>query len=159
VDLHQFSDWLSATPFSLAIQGKAWAIPAIQTVHILGLALVITAALILALRFAGSGLTAEALPQLAGRFTRLIWWLLLLVAASGILLIVAEPGRTITNPVFYVKMILLAVAILVTLWLAATARRIGEDPGALHKAVAAFSVLLWVGIIFCGRFIAYIESN
>lgn len=159
MDLHQFSNWLSSTAFSVAIQSKTWAIPAIQTVHILGLALVITAALVLALRFVGAGLTAEALPELAGRFTRLIWWLLLLVAASGILLIVAEPGRTITNPVFYAKMILLAVAILLTLWLASAARRAAEQPGALHKAGAALSVLLWASIIFCGRFIAYIESN
>jgi hypothetical protein len=157
--MHQFSEWLSSTPFSLAIQGKSWAIPAIQTVHILGLALVMTSALILALRFAGTGLTAEALPDLARRFSRLIWWLLLPVAASGILLIVAEPGRTITNPVFYAKMILLAVAVLVTLWLTGAARRLAEQVGGLHKAVAAVSVLLWMGIIFCGRFIAYIESN
>lgn len=158
VDLHQFSDWLASTPFSIAIQSKTWAIPAIQTVHILGLALVITAALVLALRYAGAGLTAEALPQVARRFSRLIWWLLLVVAVSGTLLIVAEPGRTITNPVFYTKMILLAVAILITLWLAASARRVDEHPGPLHKAGAAVSMLLWVAIIFCGRFIAYIES-
>lgn len=159
MDLHQFSAWLSATPFSLLIQGTTWAIPAIQTVHILCLALVLTAALILALRFMGFGLSAEPLPQLAGRYTRMIWLLLVVLLASGSLLIVAEPGRTITNPVFYAKMIMLAVAIMATLWLGAAARRHGERPLGLHKFVAAFSLVLWVGIIFAGRFIAYFEST
>ncbi len=159
MDLHQFSGWLSATPFSIAIQSKSWAIPTIQTVHIVGLALVLTAALILALRFMGFGLTAEPLPQLARRYTRLIWLLLLVLLLSGALLITAEPGRTITNPVFYAKMIMLAVAILATLWLAGAARRHGEKPLGLHKVVAAISLLLWVGIIFAGRFIAYFEST
>lgn len=159
VDLHQFSEWLSSTPFSLAIQGTTWAIPAIQTVHILGLALVLTSALILALRFIGLGLSAEPLPQLAHRYTRVIWLLLVLLLASGALLIVAEPGRTITNPVFYAKMIMLALAIIATLWLGGAARRHGDRPLGLHKFVAAISVALWVAIIFAGRFIAYFEST
>jgi cytochrome bd-type quinol oxidase subunit 2 len=150
---------LSSTPFSVAIQGRSWAIPTIQTVHILGLALVLTAALILALRFVGVGLTSEPLAQLARRYTRLIWILLLVLLASGVLLIVAEPGRTITNPVFYLKMCLLATVILVTLWLASAARRYGDSPPGLHKLLAGITLVLWIGIIFCGRFIAYFEST
>jgi hypothetical protein len=34
VNLHEFSDWLSNTPFSQAIQITSWAIPSIQVVHI-----------------------------------------------------------------------------------------------------------------------------
>lgn len=159
VDLHQFSAWLSATAFSQAIQIRAWAIPAIQTVHLLSLALLFTAALMLALRVSGRGLTSEPLPALAARFSRAIWLLLLLLLATGALLIVAEPGRTITNPVFYAKMTMLAVAVAVTLWLSATAKRpaIGTSP--LQVVLAVFSMMLWTGIIFAGRFIAYVESN
>jgi cytochrome bd-type quinol oxidase subunit 2 len=159
VDLHQFSDWLSSTAFSQSIQVTSWAIPAIQTVHIVCIALLFAAALILSLRFAGKGLASEPLHLLAARFTKAIWLLLLLLLASGTLLIIAEPGRTITNPVFYAKMIMLAVAIILTLWLAAVARRQFERPTGLHVAVAAIGMLLWIGIMFAGRFIAYVESN
>jgi len=157
MNIHQFGDWLAQTGFSQVIQSSTWMIPAIQSVHILGLALTFTSGLLLSLRFAGLGLTAEPLPQLAARSTRRIWWLLLLLAVTGALLITAEPGRTITNPVFYLKMIMLAVVILLTLWLAAAARRV-EKPTGLHMAVAALAVLLWISIIFAGRFIAYFES-
>jgi cytochrome bd-type quinol oxidase subunit 2 len=159
VDLHQFSEWLSSTPFSQLIQITSWAIPAIQTVHIVSLALLFACALVFSLRIAGRGLSTEPLPQLAARFTRGIWWLLLLLLITGALLILAEPGRTITNPVFYAKMVMLAVVVVVTLWLSAVARRQFERPSGIHKVMAAFSMLLWIGIMFAGRFIAYVESN
>ena len=155
MDIHQFGDWLAQTGPSQAIQASTWAIPAIQSVHILALGLIFTTGLLLSLRFAGLGLTAQPLAQLAARSMPRIWWLLLLLLVTGGLLITAEPGRTITNQIFYVKMILLAAVILVTLWLAAVAKRV-EKPTGLHVAGAALAVLLWGGIIFAGRFIAYV---
>ena len=115
-------------------------------------------ALILTLRIAGRGLAAEPLPQLATRFTRAIWILLAILLATGLLLITAEPGRTITNPAFYSKMVMLAVVVALTLWLSSVARREFERPSSLHVAVAVICMLLWVGIMFAGRLIAYIES-
>ncbi len=52
---------------------------------------------------------------------------------------------------------MLVANIAVTLWLAAVAKR-KHKPNALHLAGAALAVLLWIGIIFAGRFIAYFES-
>lgn len=158
MDLNQFSDWLAATGISQAIQTRSWAIPSIQVVHIISLSLLFAAALVVALRFSGRGLAAEPLHQLARRFIKAIWVLLVALAVSGILLIVAEPHRTLTNRVFYLKMILLAVAIVITLWLAASARHQHERVSGLHRAGAALTILLWMGIMFAGRFIAYYES-
>jgi cytochrome bd-type quinol oxidase subunit 2 len=158
MDIHQFGDWLAATAPSQAIQASTWAIPTIQIVHIVALALVFTFGIMLSLRFAGLGFSAEPLPQVAARSARRIWVLLVVLLASGSLLITAEPGRTITNPVFYWKMGLLAAVIVVTMGLVRSARRT-EKPSALQVAVSVLAVLLWIGIIFTGRFIAYIESN
>ncbi len=158
MDLHQFSDWLSATSFSQLIQTTSWAIPAIQTIHLLSLALLFASALVFSLRIAGLGLSSEPLNQLAARFTRAIWWTLLLLLLTGVLLITAEPGRTITNPVFYAKMVMLAAVVVITLWLSAVARRQFERPSGLHGLMAAVGMLLWIGIMFAGRFIAYVES-
>jgi hypothetical protein len=158
VDLQQFSDWLASTGFSQAIQVNQWAIPAIQSIHILALSLVFAAAIIVALRVAGRGLAAEPLHSLSARFTHAIWWLLLVLAASGLLLIIAEPGRTLTNRMFYFKMIMLAAVIAITLWLSGVARHQHERVSTLHRAAAAVTVMLWIGIMFAGRFIAYYES-
>jgi cytochrome bd-type quinol oxidase subunit 2 len=158
LDLHQFSDWLSSTALSQAIQVSTWAIPGIQSVHIICLALLFASALVFALRIAGRGLSNEPMPQLAARFTHAIWTLLAVLLLTGLLLITAEPGRTITNPMFYAKMVMLAAVVVITLWLAAVARRELERPSGLHVALAGLSMLLWIGIIFAGRLIAYIES-
>jgi hypothetical protein len=158
VNLHEFSDWLSNTAFSQAIQTTSWAIPSIQVVHIICLAVLFATALLFTLRIAGRGLVNEPLHLQAPRFARTIIMLTVLLLIDGSLLITAEPGRTITNPSFYAKMIMLALALAITLWLTRVSRRQLEAPKGVHVAAAGFAMLLWVGIIFCGRFIAYVES-
>jgi hypothetical protein len=159
VDLLQFSDWLSSTGLSQAIQLTSWAIPAIQTVHIVALSMLFASALLLALRFSGRGFSSEPLHLLAARFARLIWLLLVALLVTGVLLIVAEPHRTITNPVFYAKMIMLLVVIMLTAWLGAVSRKQVERVSGLHRTAAALTILLWMGIMVAGRFIAYYESS
>jgi hypothetical protein len=149
-------DWLTATSLSQAIQTTSWAIPGIQVVHIICLATLFALALSLSLRIAGRGFAVEPLASLAGRFVPVIWICLVVLFVSGALLIVAEPFRTITNPVFYLKMSLLIVAISLTAWLASVARRESEKISAVHVAAATVSMLVWAGIIVAGRYIAYV---
>jgi hypothetical protein len=156
--MHEFSDWLSNTPVSQLIQETSWAIPGIQTVHIICLAALFASALLLTLRIAGRGYASEPLQSVARRLLPAMWTLLLLLFITGSLLITAEPGRTITNPVFYTKMTLLVVVSSITLWLSKAARRELVPTTSLHTAAAVFSMLLWAGIIVAGRYIAYVES-
>jgi hypothetical protein len=151
-------DWLTATPLSQVIQTTSWAIPGIQVIHIVCLATLFALALNLSLRIAGRGLAVEPLASLAGRFVPAMWVCVALLLVSGALLIIAEPFRTITNPIFYLKMSLLIVAVALTLWIASVARRQPEKPTALRVAVATLSMLVWAGIIIAGRYIAYIDS-
>jgi cytochrome bd-type quinol oxidase subunit 2 len=110
------------------------------------------------LRIAGRGLSTEPLATQAPRFAKAIWVLVLVLFVTGALLIIAEPGRTITNPAFYAKMIMLILALAITLWLTGVARRQLESPTGVHVIAALIAMLLWIAIIFCGRFIAYVES-
>lgn len=157
MDIHQFGEWLSATPFSQAIQVTSWAIPGIQTVHIIALASLCGCAIALALNVLGKGFGAEPASRLVPRFAAAIGILLLVLLATGALLIIAEPGRTITNPAFYLKISLLAVAAALTWWLSRSARR-GAGPSPARTVAAAATLLLWAGVMFAGRFIAYVES-
>lgn len=158
MDLVEFSDWLASTGLSQLIQTKMAAIPTLQTVHIVALSLLFAAALVVALRFFGRGLAAEPLHALVRRFVRIIWLLVVVLALTGMLLIVAEPHRTLGNNMFYAKMIMLVVVSALTVWLAAVARREHERVSAVHQAGAAVTILLWIGIMFAGRLIAYYES-
>jgi hypothetical protein len=150
-------DWLTATALSQVIQTTSWAIPGIQVIHILCLATLFALALSLSLRIAGRGFAVESLASLARRFVPGIWICLVVLLLSGALLILAEPFRTITNPVFYLKMCLLLVAIALTLWLASVSKRETQKPTAVHVVAATLSMLVWAGIIIAGRYIAYVD--
>jgi len=150
-----FGNWLTSTALSQLIQRTHGAIADIQVVHILCLATLFALALNLSLRIAGRGLAAEPLASLAGRFVPAMWICLGLLFVTGALLIIAEPHRTVGNPIFYVKMILLLVAIALTLWLASVARSEPEKRAALHVAAAWLYMLVWTGVIVAGRYIAY----
>jgi|SRR5581483_8118061 len=158
MNLIAFSRWLESTALSQAIQTTSWAIPGIQVIHILCLATLFALALNLSLRVAGRGLVLESSRALAERFVPAMGICLILLLVSGALLILAEPSRTITNQVFYIKMILLVTAIVLTLWLANVARREPEKPSRLHIALAVLCMLVWTGIIVAGRYIAYYIS-
>jgi hypothetical protein len=151
-----FSDWLSNTAFSQAIQLSPWAIPGIQTVHIIALAVLFSAALVLSLRILGRGIAAEPLASVAARFLPPIGICLVLLLVTGALLITAEPARTIANPVFYIKMGLLLVALGTTLFLRSAARSSSPLTG-LHSTAAVGVLLVWAAIMVAGRYIAYIE--
>ena len=128
--LDKFCAWLEQTPLSQAIQTAGWVVPAVQTVHILAIAAVMASALMIALR-------------LDARFRPVIWWALPVLAATGLVMIVGEPVRSLENPVFQLKMALLATAIVVALL------------PYKNRAVAVASLSLWIGIVFAGRWIAY----
>ena len=156
--LASVNDWLMSTAPSQLIQSTSWAIPGIQVVHIVCLATLFALALNLCLRVAGRGLVLEPLASLARRFVPAMWLCLGLLLLTGALLILAEPFRTITNPVFYLKMSLLIVAVALTFWLSAIARRPqGGKPTPFTVALALLSMLVWTGIIVAGRYIAYAE--
>jgi|SRR5215469_15045028 len=151
-----FNDWLSSTALSQVLQDTHGAIAGIQMVHIVCLATLFALALNLSLRLAGRGLVAEPLASMAARFVPGIWICLALLLLTGSLLIVAEPHRTITNPAFYTKMGLLAVGIVLTIRLASIARGQPEKTTAPRVAMAMLYMLIWIGIIFAGRYIAYL---
>jgi hypothetical protein len=162
--LDSFCTWLAATSTSQAIQNLSWVVPAIQTVHILAVAAVVTSALMLNLRLLGLRRSDQSLAAVATRFLPFIWWPLPILLATGAVLIIAEPARALENPVFLLKMALLLAAACMTLvcqlplrgnpdfWdLSAPRRRAA-------RLLAAASMPLWVAIIFAGRWIAYVQG-
>lgn len=158
----KFGDWLYATPVSTAIREASWIIPNVQSVHILAIAVVVGSALATELRFAGVFATDRPATDVMTRFLPWMRWALLALLLTGLVLVVAEPGRTLTNPVFLVKMALVAGASLVTLqarksMLVATPSTSPDvSPAETSKLLAWLMLVIWVVVIFCGRFIAYV---
>ncbi len=159
--LKAFSDWLGATALSHSIQVAGWIIPALQTIHILSIASLFTSAVLVDLRFWRLFERDLSLKTVAARFLPVIWPVLLILLTSGALLIIAEPRRSLLNFTFYLKMMLLASAILLT---ALIQWSLAIDPTFWDKSrarsiagrlVGAASILIWAGVIVAGRWIAY----
>lgn len=148
-----FNDWLTATALSQAIQVNFWVIPTLQIVHIIALAVLFVSSLVLALRVLGRAWTQEGAGELAVRFSPVIWTCLAVLLVSGALLITAEPGRTLTNISFYLKMSMLVVALALTVAVISAAKR-ARLSGA-HRGMVIISMVLWACIIVAGRYIAY----
>jgi uncharacterized membrane protein len=148
---------VTETAFSQFIQRTHGLIASIQMVHIVCLASVFALGLALALKLAGGGFDTESLGSLSRRFVPAIWIFVALLLVTGALLIIAEPVRSLPKPVFYIKMSLIVLALIMTTAIAGRARR-AERVGAAaprSKAIAVVYMLVWLSIIVAGRMIAY----
>ncbi len=163
--LSEFSKWLAATALSHTIQVVGWIIPALQTIHILSVAVVFSSAVLVDLRIWRLLGRDEPLPAVARRFLPAIWPVLLILLITGSLLIIGEPRRSLLNSTFYLKMALLAVAILLT---AGMQRSMSSSPDFWDRdrtrriagqVAATVSILVWCGILFAGRWIAYTQAG
>ncbi|HLI98436.1 MAG TPA: DUF6644 family protein [Bradyrhizobium sp.] len=158
--LNQICQWIDETALSQSIQIVGWVVPTVQTIHILAIAVVASSALMIDLRLIGVFWPNRPLRAVTARFMPLIWWPLLVLLATGAVMIIAEPARSLKNPAFQLKMLLLLAALIVTYLLQVLRRRnaaFGEvtGPRAAAAALAVVSILLWSSIIFAGRWIAY----
>ena len=165
VALSELSKWLAATPLSHTIQTTSWIIPTIQIIHILGVAVLFSSAVLVDLRIWRLLERDIPLAQVARRFLPPIWPVLLILLVTGSLLIVGEPRRSLLNSTFYLKMALLAVAIMLT---AGLQRSISSSPNSWDKDrgrrlaarfAATASIAVWCGILFAGRWIAYTQAG
>jgi len=163
--LDRFCEWLKVTPFSVALQSAAWAVPLVQTIHILAIGAVIGSGLMIALRTLGWVAPDQTLASTNLRFLRVIWWSLPVLLLTGLLMISAEPARSLENPAFLLKMALLLISIAVNFGYQSPLRKnpefweVSRTRRRLSQLLAFTSLLLWVGVIFSGRWIAYVEAS
>lgn len=153
-----FCDWLSNTSLSMVFQNVFWIIPSVQTVHILAIATVMASIVMVDFRLLGVTGRGQTVPEMTHRFLPWVWCSVVVLFFTGLILIIAEPNRTMTNPVFYTKMSLLVCALLLTWAVQRSAmrrERFWETRRALSFITAIGSLALWVGILTAGRWIAY----
>jgi hypothetical protein len=129
-----------------------WAFPGVLAAHTLGLGLL--AGLNTALNLRLLGVAPRIPPAAFARFLPVMWLGLGVNVVTGIALVIAYPTKALTNPVFYLKLTLIAAALLI---LRTTLRRI-RGTSAISgstKVLAALSLMAWAGAIAAGRLLAY----
>ena len=160
--MKQFALWLSTTSPSVFIQEhNSWAIPAIQSIHIVGIALVMGSVLMIDLRILGWAWADQTLRQTTRRFGPWLTGSLSLLLATGILMVIGEPVRELVTFSFWLKMALVALGALVATMFQRALRRHEQrwETALVHrrsiKTLAILTFLIWACIIVLGRLIAY----
>lgn len=150
--------WVETTAFATWLRESAtiWAYPTVLTLHTLGLAVLVGASAALDIRLLGFG-TAIPLPALAKSF-RVMWIGFWLNAVTGAILIPGQAVIRLTDPVFYIKLAIIALAIVNVRATHREAFRGGSDsrqPSAKAKVLAGTSLGLWTAAILTGRLLGY----
>jgi hypothetical protein len=159
--LISFTDWLSGTWLTATVAGHFWIVPALQTIHILSVAVVLAGVVLINLRILGLVDKRETIEAVLDRFLVPIGIAVAVLAITGALLIAGEPTRALFRVVFWVKMALILVAGSLT-WSHRWALSSGGDQVATvatgRKIVALTTLILWLAVIVAGRWIAYVEA-
>jgi uncharacterized membrane protein len=156
----QFLIGLDGSWLSQLFKVTSWLVPVVQSIHILAIGVVFSSSVIILLRLAAVNAREVPITALNERLLPWIWWSLLVLLVSGVILIITEPGRALTNPFFFAKMLLVAIFTVLTRYYQRALRRTPQRwstaalPRALRPA-AAVVLLILLAIIFCGRWIAY----
>jgi hypothetical protein len=135
-----------------ALQSHAWAYPALEIVHIVGIALLVGNLVLLELRVFGRGATLPV-AELARLSLTLSLCGFAMVAASGLLMFATQPQELLANRAFTLKMglILLAAGNAVAFHVRGSLQRLDTTA----RALMLVSTGLWLAVITCGRWIAY----
>ena len=134
------------------LRAHVWAYPALEVVHIVGIALLLGNLVLLELRVFGR---AEALPvrPLARLSLAIALAGFTLAAATGLLMFATRPEELVANRFFLAKMALLAAAGCNAAWF--HGRRSLDKLDALARVQMLLSTAIWLAVVFCGRWIAY----
>ena len=154
--LHFFV-WCEHSAVGDAIRTSNWLFPFIEAFHLLGLAVIGGAVLVVDLRLLGIGLRRQPVAQLARDAQPWLIASLMVMVATGVLMFMSEAIKCYYHPAFWVKMTSLFLAIVFTFTIhkkvvMADEARMGP---LWSKLVALVSVMLWSGVGIGGRWIGF----
>lgn len=145
-----------------ALRASRWVYPLVNSAHITGLALLFGAILPLDLRLLGVW-RAVPLAQLARVLVPVAMTGLALAATTGFLLFSVSAAKYAATPLFLVKLALIAAAVANALllrrsadWTLARIPEVTAEPTGRLKTAGLLSLGLWLAVILCGRFLAYV---
>ena len=156
-----FTVWLEGSALGVWTResGSLWAYPTILTLHTVGLGIVVGANAVVDFRLLGFA-PRLPVPSLTPLF-RFVWFGFALNALTGVVLFIAEATTRAKQPVFYIKLTLIALALVNTALIQTVVFR---DPALIEsdiiprrgRRLATVSLLLWTGAITAGRLMAYL---
>lgn len=155
--LLEFCRWVQFSEPLVAMRSSPWLFPVIATIHLMGLAVIGGAVLLVDLRLLGLGLRRQPVAELARDAERWLVGGLLVMVSTGILLFMCFATKYYYLTFFWVKMVALFLVVVFTL---SVRRRVvmGDEARvspAWSKLVAVVSLSLWTIVALGGRWIGF----
>jgi len=155
------SEWIKSASIASFVLGRPWVWPASETLHFIGLALLLGVVLVVNLRMLGIG---KNLPFAAlHRMLPLGILGFAINSMTGMLFFIATPGQYTQNVAFFWKIVLVMLAgvnlLYLTMFDEPWALGPGDDAPLTSKVIAASAIFLWIGVIYCGRMLPFIGNS
>jgi hypothetical protein len=146
---------LEAGPIGDAIRTSTWLFPFIEAFHLVGLAVIGGAVLLVDFRLLGLGLKRQPVKELARDAQPWLVGGLIFMIASGVLLFLAESIKCYYSFAFWTKMTALTLAILFTFTIRRWVTNDAVADAFRMRIVGAVSILLWSTVGWGGRWIGF----
>src|SRR5262245_15816055 len=148
-----FSTWVRESP-------SVWAYPTILFMHTVGLGFLVGTSIVLDLRVLG--LSPHLPLQPMKRFVPVMWAGFWINAISGVILAVIDATSMLLNPLFYIKLSFIVLAMFCGRLIARQVftNSLADAPvGSGARILAGASLFFWVGAITAGRLTAYLFTH
>jgi hypothetical protein len=165
VDIPAILGWLQETGLAISIRDSLILFPLLESVHVIGLALVFGTIAVIDLRLLGVASTQRSFNRMASDIMGWTWAAFAMTALTGALMFITNAAVYFHNSYFRAKMALLALAAVNVLVFELTARRTirqwdrASSAPPVGRAVATVSLVIWVAVIFTGRMIGFTATR
>ena len=152
---------LNGASIASFVAGKPWVWPASETIHFVGLCLLFGVALLINLRLLGilKNVSFAALHRLLP--LGILGFAINTI--TGMLFFIGTPDQYTQNIAFYWKVVFMLIAALSVLYLTFFDEPwnvgSGDDAPLTAKVVAASTIFLWLGVLYCGRMLPYLGNS
>ena len=161
MDFRSVFEWMDALPSSIALRESIYGYPILLTSHVVTMCLFAGLVVMMDLRLSGLGNLQTPITQIQKRLFPWQMFGLALSTASGLLLFYSQPMRYFPNFYFWVKNLLMFLAIVnalafhLTTYRSVAAWDNDPVPPFTARLAGGLSLVLWAAIIMTGRMIAY----
>jgi uncharacterized protein DUF6644 len=155
MDLLPLFQWCEESGLGRTVRESVWAFAVIESVHLLALAMMGGAVLLVDMRMLNLGMRQRPVAELAAEAQRFQNVALVVLIISGIGLFASEAVKCYYSVPFSVKMVALFIAIIFTYTIRKRVAFSSDDSGSARMAVALVSVALWFTVAASGRWIGF----
>ena len=165
MDPHTFFAWLEQTPFATVVRENGVLFPWIESVHVLAVTFVVGSISVVDLRLLGLASRAREVRSLLSEVLPFTWTAFGIALLTGASLFASDAVEYSENPPFRLKLLLMGLAALnMLVFHLITSRGLrtwnaSQYPPLPARMAGAVSLLLWISIVTCGRWIGFTTGH